>query len=67
MSKLDPITKIVMLFSISGVAMLVSNLWFLIGLLIFTILILVIGRVEMSRQKKQFMGILSMLIFLFIL
>ena len=67
MSKLDPRTKIVMLFSISGVAMLVSNLWFLIGLLIFTILILVIGRVEMSRQKKQFMGILSMLIFLFIL
>lgn len=67
MSKLDPRTKIVMLFSISGVAMLVSNLWFLIGLLIFTILILVVGRVELSRQKKQFMGILSMLIFLFIL
>ncbi len=67
MSKLDPRTKIVMLFSISGVAMLVSNLWFLIGLLIFTILILVVGRIKLSRQKKQFMGILSMLIFLFIL
>ncbi|MBQ8662814.1 MAG: metallophosphoesterase [Eubacterium sp.] len=67
MSKLDPRTKIVMLFSISGVAILVSNLWFLIGLLIFTILILVVGRVELSRQKKQFMGILSMLIFLFLL
>lgn len=67
MSKLDPRTKIVMLFSISGVAMLVSNLWFLIGLLVFTILLLIIGHVEMGRQKKQFMGILSMLIFLFIL
>lgn len=67
MSKLDPRTKIVMLFSISGVAMLTSNLWFLIGLLVFTILILVIGKVELNRQKKQFMGILSMLIFLFIL
>ena len=67
MNKLDPRTKIVMLFSISGVAMLTSNLWFLIGLLIFTILILIIGKVELSRQKKQFMGILSMLIFLFIL
>ena len=67
MSKLDPRTKIVMLFSISGVAMLTTNLWFLVGLLAFTIVVLLVGKVGLSRQKKQFMGIISMLIFLFLI
>lgn len=67
MHNLDPRTKIVMLFCISAVAMLTSNLWFLIGLLVFTIAILLVGRVQMSRQKKQFMGILSMLFFVFVI
>ena len=67
MNKLDPRTKIVMLVSISGVAMLTTNLWYLVGLLAFTILVLIIGRVEFSRQKKQFMGALSMIVFLFLL
>ena len=67
MNKLDPRTKIVMLVSISGVAMLTTNLWYLVGLLAFTVLILILGRVSFSRQKKQFMGALSMIVFLFLL
>lgn len=67
MSKLDPRTKIVMLFAISGVAMLTSNLWFLVGLLVFTVLLLLVGKVGLSKQKKQFMGIISMLVFLFLI
>lgn len=67
MNKLDPRTRIVMLFAISGVAMLTSNLWFLAGLLAFTIVLLLVGRVGISKQKKQFMGIISMLVFLFLI
>ncbi len=67
MNKLDPRTKIVMLFAISGVAMLTSNLWFLVGLLAFTVLLLLVGKVGISKQKKQFMGIISMLVFLFLI
>lgn len=67
MSKLDPRTKIVILVCISCAAMFTTNLWFLLGLFGFTVCLLFIGRVGLSRQKKQFTGALSMIVFLFIL
>lgn len=67
MNRLDPRTKLVMLFSISCVAMLTSNVWFLLGLLVFTIVVLFLGNVGLERQKKQLKGIITMLVFLFVI
>ena len=64
---LDPRTKIVMIAAVSTAAMAVGNIWMLLGLLAFTILIMALGGVSPARQLRQARGAVSMVLFLFIL
>ena len=65
--KLDPRTKIVMIVSISTAAMLVKDIWFLLGLLLFLVAFLALGKVSLKQQFIQGKAALGMVVFLFIL
>ncbi|MDO4545318.1 MAG: CbiQ family ECF transporter T component [Bacillota bacterium] len=67
MNGLDPRTKMMMIAAISGAAMLTDQLLFLAGLFLFTVIVMVIGRISLERQKKQLAGAVGMVVFLFIL
>jgi len=64
---LDPRSKIIMIASISTGAMAISNIWFLSGLLAFTILIMLIGGIGATSQIKQGRVAFGMVVFLFII
>ncbi|MEG2756981.1 MAG: CbiQ family ECF transporter T component [Anaerovoracaceae bacterium] len=67
LEKLDPRTKIIMVISISTGAVVVKNLWFLGGLLLGMVAIMVIGGVSLRKQFSQAKGILGIILFLFLL
>lgn len=67
LSNLDPRTKMVMIAGISTASMGVKNLWLLLGLLLFTILLLLLGGVDLKRQIRQARTAVGMVAFLFVL
>ncbi len=67
MDNLDPRTKIVIIACISAAALITKNLWMLTGLLVFTVLLMMTMGISISRQKKQLMTVIGMVIFLFVL
>lgn len=67
LASLDPRTKIIIIASISTAAMITQNIYWLLGLFVFTELLMTLGRISPARQLKQAKGALAMVIFLFIL
>ena len=65
MSSLDPRTKIMMMACLSAAAMATDNIIFLLGLSIFLPLALWAGGIGFGRQKKQLVGMLGLIGFLF--
>lgn len=67
MNSLDPRTKIMMIICISGAAMFVDKIFWLAGLLIFDVIIMLIGRIDFMCLRKQLSGAVGMVVFLFVL
>ena len=67
LSRLDPRTRIVMVISISTAAMIVKDLLLLTGILLFAVITLIAGGVELKKQLHQARAVLGMIFFLFIL
>ncbi len=67
MSNLDPRTKIVIIACISAAALITKNLWMLVGLLVFTVLVMMTMGISLSQQKKQLLTVIGMVVFLFVL
>jgi len=67
LSRLDPRTKIVMVISISTAAMIIKDILLLTGILLFAIITLAVGGVELKKQMHQAKTVLGMIFFLFIL
>ena len=67
MSRLDPRTKLLMIVCISTAALVVDNIIMLAGLLVFTAVIMLAGGIRWKDQKRQLMGAISTVLFIFIL
>lgn len=67
MNSLDPRTKLWMILCLSTAAMMVDDILFLIALLIFTVVIMLIGGIRWQDQKRQLIGAISTILFLFVL
>ncbi|NLD19854.1 MAG: hypothetical protein GX663_06340 [Clostridiales bacterium] len=67
MNNLDPRTRIMMIIAISGAAMFVDKISWLVGLLLLSVAIMLIGKIDFVCLKKQLMGAVGMVVFLFIL
>lgn len=67
LTALDPRTKMLMIAAISTAAMTVEKISFLLGLFVFTSLLLALGKVNLGRQIRQVRTAVGMVIFLFLL
>jgi len=66
---LDPRTKIIMIAAISTAAMIINDIWLLIGLSFFLIALLALGGISLKEQvlHQQMKLALGMIVFLFLL
>lgn len=67
MGSLDPRTKIMMMACLSAAAMATDNIIFLLGLSIFLPPALWAGGIGFARQKKQLLGMVGLISFLFVI
>ena len=67
MSKLDPRTRIVMIIAISAAAMFTDRIPYLLGLLAFTVAVMIAGGTGFSRIWRQLTGAVSIVAFIFVL
>lgn len=67
LASLDPRTKMVMIAAISTAAMITDNIWWLLGLMFFTVIFMALGGISPAAQIRQGKGALSLVLFLFIL